>query len=112
MELDFLCGVGKVGLEQGIRQQPSYPLEDKLEVLKVKAEVLPVQLPLRLHPSFSSFSHNLVNLQSPEDLGLDITASIKVQPLAPSPAGQKIPYARLQFLATPRWTPDLGSLTI
>lgn len=44
VELDFLCGVGKVGLEQGIRQQPSYPLEDELEVLRGKAEAIPIQL--------------------------------------------------------------------
>lgn len=44
VELDFLGGVGKVGLEQGIRQQPSYPLEDELEVLRGKAEALPIQL--------------------------------------------------------------------
>lgn len=39
MELDFLCGVGKVGLEQGIGQQPSYPLEDELEVLGGQSRV-------------------------------------------------------------------------
>lgn len=33
VELDFLCGVGKVGLEEGVGQQPSYPLEDELEIL-------------------------------------------------------------------------------
>lgn len=39
VELDFLCGVGKVGLEQGVRQQPGYPLEDELEVLGEQSRV-------------------------------------------------------------------------
>lgn len=33
MELDLLGGVGQVGLEQGIGQQPGYALKDELEVL-------------------------------------------------------------------------------
>lgn len=76
VELDFLCGVGKVGLEQGIRQQPSYPLEDELEVLREQSRGPSDPAPSSKTPTnVSSFSHSLVNLQSPEDLGLDITAT-------------------------------------
>lgn len=73
MELDFLGGVGKVGLEQGVRQQPSYALEDELEVLRGQSRGPSNQLSPAT--DVSSFSHNLVNLQSPEDLGLALTAS-------------------------------------
>lgn len=45
MKLDFLGGVGKVGLEQGVGQQPSYALEDELEVLGDRTGLLPAQLP-------------------------------------------------------------------
>lgn len=76
MELDFLGGVGKVGLEQGIRQQPSYPLEDELEVLRGQSRGPSNPALSSYSPTdVSSFSHNLVNLQSPEDLGLALTAS-------------------------------------
>lgn len=34
MELDLLGGVGQVGLEQGVGEQPGYALEDELEVLR------------------------------------------------------------------------------
>lgn len=33
VELDLLGGVGQVGLEQGVGEQPGYALEDELEVL-------------------------------------------------------------------------------
>lgn len=33
MELDLLGGVGQVGLQQGVGEQPGYALEDELEVL-------------------------------------------------------------------------------
>lgn len=68
MELDFLCGVGKVGLEQGVGQQPSYPLKDKLEVLggqrRVSSNQLPTALATPYRPPHSPFSLSIsYNLQ-------------------------------------------------
>lgn len=61
MELDFLGGVGKVGLEQGVGQQPSYALEDELEVLGDRTGLLPARLPPAQDTpaNASSLSHNL-----------------------------------------------------
>lgn len=115
VELDFLCGVGKVGLEQGVRQQPGYPLEDELEVLGEQSRVpsspaaYSLDTPANVS-SLSPISHNLY--QSPiEGLGLDITAStLESRASAFPPASLRIPSARLQLPVTPRWTHEPGSL--
>ena len=46
VELDLLGGVGQVGLEQGVGEQPGYALEDELEVLGGgRSGACPVRLP-------------------------------------------------------------------
>lgn len=90
VELDLLGGVGQVGLEQGVGQQPGYALEDELEVLGGSAGACLVRLPTKASPSPRARPH-------PRARGAQIpTASIAVlgeprKPEAESKAGRRGP---------------------
>lgn len=65
MELDFLGGVGEVGLEQGVGQQPSYALEDELKVLGDRTGLLPARLPPAQDTPTNTSSLSHITLKSP-----------------------------------------------
>jgi hypothetical protein len=107
VKLDLLGGVGKVGLEQGIGQQPSDPLEDELEVLRGQSRGPSSPAPSSYTLQMSPHSPITLSISRAQRtwVWLLLLVPWEVQPLAPSPAGQKIPYARLQLLATPQMDP-------
>lgn len=83
MELDFLGGVGKVGLEQGVGQQPSYALEDELEVLGDRTGLLPSWLPPAQDTpaNASSLSYNLTISNREAQVWTLLLAPQKAEPL-------------------------------
>lgn len=108
MELDFLGGVGKVGLEQGVGQQPSYALEDELEVLGDRTGLPPAQ---NTPANASSLSHNLTISNRGAQVWTLLLSTPESRVSAFPPASQRTPYARLKLPVTPRWTSEPGSLT-
>lgn len=101
MKLDFLGGVGKVGLEQGVGQQPSYALEDELEVLWDRTGLLPAQLPPTQDTPTSECLLTLpylylspITLQSPIE-GPRTASTPESRASAFPPASRRTPCARL-----------------